>query len=130
MGHGNHSLQCPAGIPDYPTFNLGAQRPAAAVSNERDMGAQQLNAQPQKSLTREIWVLNNYGEDFEVESTSSKEGIIKVLCQEKVGNRYKFELEIIPPRLAEGKRVFTDVFYVKIKGHKTLELNCRGFYSN
>lgn len=89
-----------------------------------------LNAQPQQSLTREVWVLNNYGEDFEVESTSSKEGIVRVLRQEKVGNRYKFELEIIPPRLAEGKRVFTDVFYVKIKGHKTLELNCRGFYSN
>jgi hypothetical protein len=87
-----------------------------------------LNAEPQKPLTREIWVLNNYGEDFEVESTSSKEGIIKVLRQEKVGNRYRFELEITPPQLAEDKRVFTDVFYLNIKGHKTLELSCRGFY--
>jgi hypothetical protein len=40
-----------------------------------------LNAEPQKPLTREIWVLNNYGEDFEVESTSSKEGIsVRTLC--------------------------------------------------
>jgi hypothetical protein len=87
-----------------------------------------LNAEPEKPIKREVWVLSNYEDDFEVESTLSKEGIIKVLRQEKVGNRYKFELQITPPQLAEDKRVFTDVFYVNIRGRRTLEVNCRGFY--
>jgi len=87
-----------------------------------------LGAEPLKPVTKKLWVLNNYNEDFEVESASSQKGIIKVLSQEKFGNRYKFELEIIPPP-AEDKRRFTDVFYVKIKGGERLKVNCRGFYS-
>jgi len=88
-----------------------------------------LGAKPQKPITREVWILNNYGEDFEVESVSSKKGIIKVLSQERKDNRYKFELEIIPPA-AEGKiKTFSDVFCVNIKGGEKLEVTCRGFYA-
>ena len=87
------------------------------------------NAEPQKSVTRKVWLLNNYGEDFEVASASSKEGIIKVASQKRKGNRYEFELEITPPAAEGGKRFFTDVFFVNIKGGQTLEITCRGFYS-
>ena len=88
-----------------------------------------LEARPQKPITREVWILNNYGEDFEVGSVSSKKGIIKVLSQEKIDNRYKFELEITPPA-AEGKtKTFSDVFFVNIKGGGKLEVACRGFYA-
>jgi hypothetical protein len=88
-----------------------------------------LGAGPQKPITREVWILNNYGGDFEVESVSSKKGIIKVLSQEKIDNRYKFELEITPPA-AEGKtKTFSDVFFVNIKGGEKLEVACRGFYA-
>ncbi|HDZ69236.1 MAG TPA: DUF1573 domain-containing protein [Phycisphaerales bacterium] len=87
------------------------------------------NAEPQKPVTKQVWILNNYEEDFEVESVSSKKNIIRVLSQEKVGNRYKFELQIMPPA-AEGKaRIFTDVFFVNIKGGEKLEIACRGFYA-
>ena len=86
-------------------------------------------AEPQKPVIKEVWILNNYEEDFEVESLSSKKNIIRVLSQEKVGSRYKFKLEIMPPA-AEGKvRIFTDVFFVNIKGGEKLEIACRGFYS-
>ncbi len=86
------------------------------------------DARPGAPIKREVWVLNNYDEDFEIESTSSKKGIIKVLSQEKFGKRYKFELEITAPS-AEGKpKIFTDTFTVDIKGGEKLEITCRGFY--
>jgi len=86
-------------------------------------------ADMEKPVTREVWILSNYDEDFEVESTSSQEGAIKVLSQEKVGNRYKFELEITPPATEKGQKgFFTDVFFVKIKGGETLKVVCRMFY--
>lgn len=86
------------------------------------------NTKPKKSIKKVVWLLNNYGEDFEVESVSSKKGIIKVLSQEKVDNRYKFELEITPPA-DTGKKRFTDVFYMNIKGGEKLRVYCSGFYS-
>ena len=86
-----------------------------------------LNAEPQKLIKREVWILSNYDEDFEIETTSSKKGIITVLSQKKIDNRYEFELGITPP---EGKkRFFSDVFFVNIKGSEKLEITCRGFYS-
>ncbi|UCF42226.1 MAG: DUF1573 domain-containing protein [Planctomycetota bacterium] len=81
-----------------------------------------------KPVTKEVWILNNYDEDFEVESVSSKEGTMKVLSQEKIDNRYKFELEITPPAAGAQKRLFSDVFFVDVKGGERLKINCRGFY--
>ena len=86
-------------------------------------------AEPQKPATRKVWVFSNYSEDFEVESTSSKNGTIKVLSQKKVRNGYEFELQITPPDTETKRRVFTDVFYVKIKGGQQLQITCYGIYS-
>lgn len=88
-----------------------------------------LNAEPGKPVGKQAWVLSNYDSDFEVESASSEKGIIKVVSQEKIGKRYKFELQITPPVPEENQMVFTDEFYVQIKGGNKLEANCRGFYS-
>ena len=83
-----------------------------------------------KPVTKEVWILSNYDEDFEVESTSTQEGAIKVLSQEKIDNRYKFELEITPPASKKGRKgFFTDTFFVNIKGGEKLKVACRGFYS-
>ncbi len=87
------------------------------------------NVEPQKPVKRQLWILDNYDEDFEVESASSEKGTIKVLSQEKVGRRYKFELEIMPPAAESNPRVFTDTFIVNIKGGKKVEVICRGFYA-
>ncbi len=87
------------------------------------------NAEPQKPQQKEVWILNNYNEDFEIESASSKKGIIKVLSQEKVDNRYQFKLEITPPAAEDKTKFFTDVFFVNIKGGEKLKITCRGFYS-
>jgi len=86
------------------------------------------DAEPEKAIPKVVWLLNNYGEDFEVESVSSEKNIIKVLSQEKVGKRYKFELEITPPADKSRKR-FSDIFRINIKGGKKLKINCSGFYA-
>lgn len=94
-----------------------------------------LNAVPCKSTTREIWILNNYDEDFEIESMSSKKGYVKVLHHEKVvteeepKGRHKIDIEITPPESEASRRVFSDLFTVKIKDGEKLEINCHGFYA-
>jgi hypothetical protein len=89
-----------------------------------------LNAEPQKPIKRKVWIFNNYGEDFEIESALPQKGIIKVLSQEKVRSGYQFEVEITPPAAEGGKRFFKDVFVVNIKGGEKLQITCRGFYNS
>jgi len=86
------------------------------------------NAEQQKPVTKEVWILSNYNEDFEIESVSAKKNIIKVLSQEKIGKRYKFKLQITPPTVEDKKRFFNDVLFVNIKGGVKLMINCNGFY--
>jgi len=87
------------------------------------------NVEPQKPVKRDVWVLNNYGEDFELESTSSKKGIVKVLNQEKINNGYHLEVEMIPPDIEGEQKFFTDELSVEIKGNNPLGITCRGFYA-
>jgi hypothetical protein len=87
-----------------------------------------LKVEEGEPLARELWVINNYGEDFEIESTSSKSGNIQVTKQEKVGQRYKLDLEIVPPMQTGNIKTFMDELYVQIKGGEKLTVSCRGFY--
>ncbi len=88
------------------------------------------NCEPNKPITREVWILSNYDEDFEIEATSFKKGFMKVLEQEKLGKRYKFVLEITPPALSkDAPAIFTDIFYMNIKNGDKLAIVCRGYYS-
>lgn len=87
------------------------------------------NLQPQKKVKRDVWVINNYGEDFEIESVSSEKEAIRVLSREKADKRYKLALEITPPDQSGKTSFFRDVFSVTIKGGPKLKLSCRGFYS-
>ncbi len=87
------------------------------------------DATPNKPLVRKVWVLNNTGEDFEVESTSSRNNIVNVLGQERVGKGYLREVELTPPAIEGDRKVFTDVLSVNIKGSEKLMVSCRGFYS-
>jgi len=87
------------------------------------------DAVPQKPVTKKVRIFSNYNEGVEVESTSSKKGIVKVLTHEKVRNGYQFELQITPPTTKSKARVFTDVFSVKLKGGQQLRITCYGIYS-
>lgn len=87
-----------------------------------------LNAEAGKATERELWLLNNYSEDFEIASATSKEGIIKVTGQEKVGTRYKFKLSVVPPTTEGPGRMFTDTLTITTKDGEKVEVICRGFY--
>jgi len=82
----------------------------------------------QTSIKRYVWILNNYGEDFEIESTSSKEGFVKVLSQKKIRTSYQLGLEITPPAVKDKKK-FMDEFFINIKGGEKLRIVCQGIYS-
>ena len=87
-------------------------------------------AEPKKSVSKEVYILNNYDEDFEVESVTSKNGLITVVSQEKIdASRSKIALEIIPPEKKGKKRNFTDQLIIKIKDGETLTIKCIGTYA-
>jgi len=87
------------------------------------------NAEPGKPIVRTISVLNNYDQDFEIDSLSSKSGIvtIKVLEQKKISDGYQLEVEITPPA-TEGKARFMDSFDINIKGDKKIRIKCNGYF--
>ncbi len=88
------------------------------------------DAEPGKPIIRSnVTILNNYEEQFEIASVKSKEGITKVLRQDKIANGYMFSLEITPPDPKRAAR-FSDDFSVQIKDGDLLTIKCQGFYSS
>jgi len=86
------------------------------------------NLKADQPVQREIWLLNNYQDNFEIESVSSRKGTAKLLSKERVENRYRLRLEILPPQLAGEKAVMSDTIDIKVKDGETLALPVRGFY--
>ena len=85
-------------------------------------------AEPQKTLERTVRIVNNYNEDFELETLLSKRGIISVSESKKLSNGYELKLEITPPA-AQGKtRIFSEVLSLKLKGGEQFQIPCSGFY--
>ena len=87
-------------------------------------------AEPKRPIVKKVQILNNYNEDFELESASSKRGTVKVLGNAIVHGGYELELEITPPAAGNRTRVFTEVFFVNVKGGEKLEIPCSGFYAS
>ncbi|UCG49909.1 MAG: DUF1573 domain-containing protein [Phycisphaerales bacterium] len=87
------------------------------------------DVKPEKPVQRDVWVLNNYEEDFQIESVTASNKFAKLLGQEKIRNGYKLKVEITPPPMKDVSR-FTDVLFVKIKNSdEKLGITCRGFYA-
>jgi len=87
------------------------------------------DAEPGKAVVRKnVSILNNYKEDFEIESAKSKEGITKVLEQQRITSGYNFTLEITPPNSGEARR-FSDEFSVQVKDGDLLTIRVQGFYA-
>lgn len=88
-----------------------------------------LNAKPGERILRKVWVFNNYNQEFEIGSITSKNNYIKVLNQDKVENGYQFELQITPPPVPEGKNGFSDELDIQIKNGEKLKIGCNGYYA-
>lgn len=87
-----------------------------------------LNAEPGKAIQKEIWILSNYDEDFEIASVESKNSNIKVVKQEKMGNRYKLNIEVTAPDAKSSIRMATETLTVSTKDGDKLDISCRIFY--
>jgi len=89
-----------------------------------------LNAQPEVPTIRDqIWVINNYGETFEIKSVHSEKGYVKNLSIEKAETgRYALKLEITPPKIENNARNFVDTVIVKTNTGKEVKITCRGYY--
>lgn len=87
------------------------------------------NAEPNVAVKREVGIINNYGQAFEIESIQSRSGLMKVVNQKKDGTNIGLELEITPPK-QEGaaRRYITDELNVKIKDGPMLTVRCSGWY--
>jgi hypothetical protein len=83
----------------------------------------------QQPIVKKLRILNNYDEDFELESVWSSKGAVKVLSNAIVRNGYELELQITPPASKNTKRIFTEKFFVKTKEGQQLEIPCNVFYS-
>lgn len=101
------------------------------------------NLKPGEPVKREVWILSNYADDFEIESVESEKGTITLVESKKVkgaatgprrggspqpGARYQLWVEITPPALEGENNVMSDVLKVKIRGGDPLSIQCRGFY--
>jgi len=87
------------------------------------------SAQAKTPVTRKVRIQNNYKDDFQLESVSSKNGTVKVLSNTRLKDGYELDLSITPPAAVNQTGVFTDVVFVKLKGGRNLEIPCSGFYS-
>jgi hypothetical protein len=87
-----------------------------------------LNADAGVPIIRKVWVFNNYNQEFEIESVTSKNNYFTVLSQSKVNNGYQFEVQITPPP-SEGKRNFSDELYIQIKKGEKIKIDCNGYYN-
>lgn len=82
-----------------------------------------LNPRPKEPSINKVRLVSNYDEEFEIESTSSEQGIAKVISQRAIKGGYRLDVEITPPPPGE-KRVFTDIVNVNLKGVESLRIKC------
>jgi hypothetical protein len=90
-----------------------------------------------KPVTQPITVKSNLGKEFEIESVSSKENIVKLTSKTSTGkNSYRLDVEITPPEPSEdvkkagGQISLEDRLYIKIKDGPVLEAKCNLYYNN
>jgi hypothetical protein len=87
------------------------------------------NTEPGAVTKREVWIVNNFGQAFEVENITSRNGYMKVVNQKKEGLNIGLDVEITPPAQEGSKRRYiTDELNIKIKDGPTLTVRCSGWF--
>jgi len=85
-----------------------------------------LNVSPDKPVRKVLYILSNYGEDFDVESVEATNDIIQIVSREKMQDKYVITLDIVAPEDSGRKRHFNSKLKVKIAGGETLTISCVG----
>ncbi len=81
-----------------------------------------------ESIKVKVRLLNNYKENTEIESTSSKEHTVKLIDYATINDGYELNLEITPPKPKNKELRFTDIFYINMKDSEQLALTCIEYY--
>jgi hypothetical protein len=87
------------------------------------------NTEPGATTKREVWIVSNYEQPFEIESITSRNGYMKVVSQKKDDLNIGLTIEITPPTQQEPvRRYITDELNIKIKNGPTLAVRCSGWF--
>jgi hypothetical protein len=88
------------------------------------------DTEPEKPTMKTISVLNNYKQDFEIESVSSSNGVVgvKVMEKKKITQGYLLDLEITPPARGDGIK-FSDKFEINLNNGEALSITCNGYFT-
>jgi len=79
-------------------------------------------------VQREVLVLSNYRDEFEIEETVSQKGTVKVLGTKRIGNRCQLRIEVTPPAREGDNTILADTLAVSIKDGGVLYIPFRGWY--
>jgi len=80
-------------------------------------------------IKKQLSIISNYDEDFEVESVSCENDAVTKLSEHSIEKGRQLEIEIIPPPVTD-KIFFRDVLYINIKDREQLKIDVRAFYKN
>ena len=83
----------------------------------------------QEPIVKKLKILNNYKEDFELDSVTSRNSAVKVLSNSIINNGYELQLQITPPASKDAKRIFNETFFVNTKEGQKIEIPCNVYYS-
>lgn len=78
--------------------------------------------------TQIIKIINNYKDDVEIESTTSKEKRVKLIESKRNGFDFELEVEMTVPQAAEDVIKCTDIFYINLSNGEQLAVTCTGYY--
>ena len=85
---------------------------------------------PKNPITKKIRIMNNYGEPFNLETATSKNGSISVLSNTIIPDRgYEVEIEITPPTIEGRRKAFAEEFSIGLSNGLTLNMPCYVFYT-
>jgi hypothetical protein len=85
-------------------------------------------ARQNDTITRKVKIQNNYNDDFELDTVSSKKGTVQFFSKKKLNDGYELELNITPPVRKGRTSHFTDTVVLRMKDGRSLEIPCNGFY--
>lgn len=86
------------------------------------------NAIPGKPVVKDVSIVSNYGQAFQIESITSKNKLLEVIERTVEKNSVKLKVQATPPALSGKTRYFTDKLDIKLKNGETLTINCSGWY--
>jgi hypothetical protein len=87
------------------------------------------NVEPGQTISREVFIKNNYGQDFSIASVTCQNGTMKIASQEKQGSSLKLMIDVtIPPQTEKVRRYITDKLDIKMADGEVLTINCSGWY--